>query len=48
MDVLSHQIFWGRGNFHGVPPLMNNASQTSFGKDLAKIRPAIAKQSRKK
>ena len=28
------------------PPLTNNTAKTSFGKDLVKIRPAVAEQSR--
>ena len=32
----------------GVPPLTNNTAKMSSGKDLVKIRPAVALQSRQK
>ena len=42
-------MFFGVGPiFMGVPPLTNNTAITSGGKDLVKIRPAVAEQSRKK
>ena len=42
-------MFFGVGPiFMGVPPLTNNTAITSGGKDLVKIRPAVAEQSRQK
>jgi len=43
---LEAPIFFWETEFHGVPPLTNNTTQTFFGEDLVKIRPAIAEQSR--
>ena len=44
MDVLSPYLGGGL-IFTEVPPLTNNTAKTSFGDDLVKIRPAVAKQS---
>jgi len=41
-------FFWGGGIFMGVLPLTNDTGKTSVGKDLVKIRSAVADQSRQK
>jgi len=41
-------FFGGGGIFMGVLPLTNDTGKTSVGKDLVKIRSAVADQSRQK
>ena len=47
MDVLSPQNL-ERDGFMGVPALTHNTRKTSVGEYVAKIRPAVAEQSRQK
>jgi len=46
-DVLGPQ-FSRAADFHQVRSLANNTAKTSAGKDLVKIRPAVAQRSRQK
>ena len=49
MDALGIQFFFlGGGNFHGSTTINENTTKTFVGKDLVKIRPAVAEQSLKK